>query len=106
VTKDTRERFGLYSDNCKRCKHMDPREKRAWSVCHFSKGNEYCLASQVRFTIVGKAYRFARQVLSARDHRDAETEAKILALVAKEDADFQERFYYAIENPPKPESKQ
>jgi len=105
VTEDTRERVALYSKRCKSCKHLDPHEQKAWMVCHFSRGNEDCPASGLQITIVGKAYRFARQVLSARDRRDVQTEAKILALVAKEDEDFQERFYFAVENPTKPESQ-
>lgn len=49
--------------------------------------------------VVGAAYRLARQVLAARDRRDAKEEARILALVAKEIPEFQERFYSAIEHP-------
>jgi hypothetical protein len=38
-------------------------------------------------------------VIAAREKRDAASEARILAQVAKKPASFQERFYSAIENP-------
>lgn len=88
----------LYSRNCKSCKHLDPTEKKGWSSCHYSKGNEECPASEIRFTITGKATKLARQVLAARDARNAEAEANILAAVSKEDSAFQERFYFTLEN--------
>ncbi|QBQ74551.1 hypothetical protein BcepSauron_171 [Burkholderia phage BcepSauron] len=92
------EYLQLYSRKCKTCKHLDPSEAKAYSTCHFSKGNEDCPAREIRFTIVGKANRMARQVLAARDARDAQAEAKILALVAQEDEAFRERFYFALES--------
>lgn len=98
MTKDDVTYLQLYSRNCKSCKHLDPTEKKAYTVCHFSKGNEDCPASEIRFTIVGKANRLARQILSARDARDAQAEAAILAAVSKENEAFQERFYHALEN--------
>lgn len=105
VTKDTREKIAIYSENCLLCKHFVSSKKKAWSVCHYTKGNQDCPASEVQLVVVGKAYRMARQVLSARDGRDAEAEAKLLAIVAKETEAFQERFYFALENP-RSENKQ
>lgn len=99
MAKDTRERFAIYSRKCKTCKHLDPGETKAYIVCHFSKGNTHCPAQGVQMVVVGAAYRLARQVLAARDRRDAKEEARILALVAKEIPEFQERFYSAIEHP-------
>lgn len=95
--RDEREHLALFSQDCKRCKHLDPAEKTAYTQCHFSKGNEYCPASDIQIVVVGAAYRLAKQLRAARDQRDATTEARIMAKVAKETEAFQERFYQAIE---------
>lgn len=99
MVKQKRERFALYSRNCKSCKHLDSAETNLYTKCHFSKGNDQCPAAEVEIVVVGAAYRMARQVLAARDKRDAKEEARILAAVAKESEAFQERFYSAIEHP-------
>ena len=99
VVKDKREHLALYSGNCKNCKHLDPAETKAYTLCHFSKGNEHCPASEIQIVVVGAAYRMAKQVIAARDARNAKEEARILARVAKESQAFQERFYSAIEHP-------
>jgi hypothetical protein len=99
VAQDKRERLAIYSPKCKTCKHLDPAETKAYILCHFSKGNSHCPASEVQIVVVGAAYRLAKQVLAARDKRDAKEEARIFARVAKEIPEFQERFYSAIEHP-------
>ncbi|MGF3990450.1 hypothetical protein ACQX7T_14440 [Staphylococcus aureus] len=88
----------LYSRQCKTCKHLDPEETKAYTKCHFSKGNEDCPAREIRFTIVGKAFRLARQVRAARDARDTATAASLLAEVLKLNEAQQERFYFALES--------
>jgi hypothetical protein len=93
-----RESLALFSRRCKTCKHLDPEESKAWVSCHFTKGNEHCPAQEIQFIIVGEAYRLAKQILLARDVRNAAEEAKILAKVARESQTFQERFYAALEN--------
>lgn len=98
-----KERLALYSSRCKTCKHLDPAEAKAYSVCHYTKGNEHCPAAEIQFVVVGAAYRMAKQVLTARDRRDLVVETEILAKVAKQPEAFQERFYAALENP-NPES--
>lgn len=95
--RDTREHLALFSQDCKRCKALDPAEKMTYTACHFSKGNEYCPASEIQIVVVGAAYRLAKQLKGARDQRDAQAEARIMAKVAKETEAFQERFYQAIE---------
>jgi hypothetical protein len=94
-----KEHLALYSNNCKRCRHLDPSEPTAFAKCHFSKGNKYCPASELQIVIVGQAYRYAGLVIAAREHRDPKAEARILAIVAKQPGAFQERFYSALENP-------
>lgn len=95
--RDEREHLALFSNDCKRCKALDPAEKTTFTACHYSKGNEYCPASEVQIVVVGAAYRLAKQLKAARDQRDAQTEARIMVRVAKETEAFQERFYQAIE---------
>jgi hypothetical protein len=97
---DTEKEFiAVYSDNCTNCSHLIPSKPKKFSTCHFSKGNVYCPASELKIVVVGKAYRYAKIVLNARTVRDAKTEARILGTVAKQSQEFQERFYAALENP-------
>jgi hypothetical protein len=98
--RDNRDYLALYSTKCKKCQHLDPAEKTAFVNCHFSKGNRYCPARGVQIVVVGRAYRLAEQVRRARQKRDAEKEARVMALVAKETEAFRERFYTALETPP------
>lgn len=92
-----KDHLALYSSNCKRCKALDPDEKKTFVQCHYSKGNKHCPASEVRIVVVGKAYRYADQVKEARDRRDVVTEARILGLVGKCSRAFQAKFYEAVE---------
>jgi hypothetical protein len=94
-----KERVAIYSDNCFECRHLVPSKTKKFSSCHFTKGNPHCPAQGVLLVVVGKAYRYAQQVLQARTARDAEAEGRILAVVAKQSPEFQERFYAALENP-------
>ena len=95
---DEKEYLQLYNANCKRCSYLDPDETKRFSSCHYSKGNEFCPAREIQIVVVGKAKRYAAQVLSARESRNAEAEAKILELVAKRSKAFIERFYFYLEN--------
>lgn len=95
---DNREHLSLYRRECKHCGHLDPDEPKKYSSCHFSKGNDQCPAAEVQIVVVGRALRMAVQVRHARDARNAEAEARILAAVAKQSSAFQNRFYQALEN--------
>lgn len=93
-------RLAFYSTNCKRCHHLDPQETRRYKCHHINgKVNKHCPAKEIEIVIVGKAMLYAAQVTAARDKRDAQTEARILAIVAKQTDSFKERFYFALENP-------
>lgn len=94
-----KEHVAVYSDNCFNCNHLIPGKPKKFSSCHYSRGNKHCPAQGLQIVVVGKAYRYAQQVLSARSSRDAQAEARILAVVAKQSSAFQERFYAALENP-------
>jgi len=94
-----KEHVAIYSDSCFNCSHLIPGKPKKYSSCHYTKGNKHCPAQGLLLVVVGKAYRYAQQVLTARSSRDAEAEARILAVVAKQSPAFQERFYAALENP-------
>ena len=98
-TEHEKDHVAIYSDNCFECQHLVPSKTKKFSTCHFTKGNTHCPAQGVLLVVVGKAYRYAHQVLAARNLRDASAEARILATVAKQSVAFQERFYAALENP-------
>ena len=98
-TEKEKEFLQLYSTNCKCCSYLDAQEKKKFTACHYTKGNPHCPAAEIQIVVVGKAYRYAQHVLQARNSRDAEAEARILATVAKQSPAFQERFYAALENP-------
>lgn len=90
----------IYSDNCHLCGHLDPDKKTKFKSCHYIKGNNpYCPASEVKIVVIGKAYRYAAQVIDAREKHDVTAEAKILGLVAKWSKEFQAKFYHILENP-------
>lgn len=96
--QDTREHLALYSAQCKKCHHLDPDEPKKYINCHYSKGNEYCPASEVQIVITGKAQKYAAQVLAARAKRDINAENRILQLVSAKSQAFIERFYHFLES--------
>lgn len=92
-----KEHLGLYSTLCKKCGHLDPDEPKKYSKCHYSKGNRYCPAEEVQIVVVGRAQKYAQQVIAARAARNAEAEHKILGQVMAKSAAFKERFYFFLE---------
>lgn len=84
--------LSLYSKNCKRCKHLDPEETKAYTKCHFTNGNAQCPASEVQLAVVGEAQRFADAMKRARRKGDLDREAEILNAVAKRSPAFQYKF--------------
>lgn len=92
------DHLALYSTKCKRCGHLDPDEKRKFTACHFDKGNTLCPASEVRIVVVGQATSYARQVRKARDERNPQEEARLMAYVSRQSVAFQSKFYSALES--------
>jgi hypothetical protein len=84
--------LALYSRNCKKCSHLDPGEKKAFTECHFSKGNHHCPAQEVQLVVVGKAERYANALKRARAKGDLAREAQIIEAVAKKSLAFQHKF--------------
>jgi hypothetical protein len=98
VSEEIKERVALFSKLCKKCGHLDADEPKRYSKCHYSKGNEFCPAGEIQLVIVGKAHKYAQQVIAARNARDVGAEARILQLVEKGSKDFIERFYFYLEH--------
>jgi len=98
VSNTEKDNLAVYSESCLDCNYLVPGKKKRYS-CHYTKGNKHCPASGLRIIVVGKAYRYATIVIAARNNRDPKAEGRILALVAKQSPEFQERFYAALENP-------
>jgi len=96
-TEDKREFIEVYCQNCAVCKYLNPDADKKFN-CHYSKGNTECPASELQIVVVGKAKRYARQVLAARAKRDVLAEKKILELVSKKSQAFIERFYFYLED--------
>jgi hypothetical protein len=92
-----KEHVGLYSPKCKSCGHLDPDEPKKYTICHYSKGNEFCPAGEIQLVVVGKARKYAQQVLAARARRDPEVETRILNLVKAKSQAFIERYYFYLE---------
>lgn len=84
--------LALYSSRCKTCGFLDPEETKKWTACHFSKGNTECPAKEVQFVIVGEARRYAQAVAKARKTGDLTKEVKLLEVVGKRSAGFQQKF--------------
>lgn len=92
------DHLALFSTKCKRCGYLDPDEKKKYTSCHHSKGNALCPAAEVRIVVVGQATAYAQQVQKARDDRNPQQEAKLMAYVSKQNIAFQSKFYSALEN--------
>lgn len=95
---ESKEHLALYSSLCKKCQHLDPDESKRYTKCHYSKGNDFCPAKEIQIVIVGKAHKYAQQVIAARNTRDVGAEARILQIVEKQSKAFVERFYFYLEN--------
>ena len=91
------EHFAIYSNNCLKCSHLVDTAVKAYNVCHYSKGNIACPASEVKIVVVGKAISLAEKVKQARSERNIGAEARILTQVALMSSAFQERFYSELE---------
>jgi len=86
------DHLALYSRDCKRCKHLDPEEKKGFDHCHHTQGNPECPAKEVQFAVVGMARRAANQVKKARARSDLNREIEILKAVEKRSPAFQHKF--------------
>lgn len=95
---DNKDYLEVYSPLCKKCGHLDPDEPKKYAKCHFSKGNEDCPAGEVQIIVVGRARKYAKQVMAARNSRNPVAEANVLQLVNKQSPAFIERFYYYLES--------
>lgn len=84
--------LALYSTNCKKCKHLDQEETKAYDKCHYSKGNNDCPAKEVQIAVVGQTLRAATELKKARAKGDLNREAQILEAVAKKSPAFQHKF--------------
>jgi hypothetical protein len=89
--------LALYSAKCKRCKHLDPEESKAYTKCHFTSGNTECPAQEVQFAIVGEVKRFATAIKKARAAGDLDREVAILNEVARRPVAFQHKFRESIQ---------
>ncbi len=84
--------LALYSRNCLRCSYLvEGMEKRF--KCHYTKGNEFCPAREVRITITGKIQQFLERLSKARAVKDAKAEALVWEEVSRESRAFQVRMY-------------
>jgi len=100
---EKKEHLALYSTKCKSCAYLFPDETRFYKTCHYKlgnngKGNRFCPAADLQIVIVGRIMNLVKMLKAARFKRDAKSEARILASVAKESESFIERFYHYLEN--------
>lgn len=92
-----KEYLAVYSEKCLRCSHFVEGAQRTYTKCHFSKGNSYCPAKEVRVVIAGRMKYLKKKLESARHACNAEMESEVWIEVAKQSEAFKRRFYQILE---------
>ena len=87
-TSGTRLDIKLYTANCLGCTSLNPNGDKTYSACHYTKGNPFCPAKDVKFAFVGEQAIFAERINRAKANDDKDRVFNLLMKLQEKDADF------------------
>lgn len=91
------EYLAIYSEKCLKCSHFVEGAKHTYTKCHFSHGNDFCPAKEVKILVTGRMRSLKRKLSKARSERNPELELEVWNEVAKQSNAFKVRFYKLLE---------
>lgn len=87
-TTGTRLDIKLYNANCLSCTSLNPSGDKTFSKCHYTKGNPFCPASDIKLAFVGEQKIWAMKLNQAKTKGDAERVYNILLSLQDKDVAF------------------
>lgn len=80
--------FYVYSKKCLNCVHLCPTiGKKAYSDCHYSKGNDSCPAQEIKVVVMLPYETISNRLFDAHIKGDAATMASLMARLNRQDQD-------------------
>lgn len=91
--------FYIHAKKCLQCTHLCPTTgKKAYSDCHYTKGNENCPASETRIVIMLPYQTIATRLYKAHMESDVATMASLMARLNRQDAEEVEKVLAAYKS--------
>ena len=84
----TRLDIKLYNVNCLSCTSLNPNGEKTYSTCHYTKGNPFCPAKDIKLAFVGEQSIFAERINRAKTNKDGDRVFQLLIKLQDKDADF------------------
>lgn len=84
----TRLDIKLYNANCLSCTSLNPSGDKTFSKCHYTKGNPFCPASDIKLAFVGEQKIWAMKLNQAKAKGDSERVYSILLSLQDKDVSF------------------
>ena len=84
----TRLDIKLYNANCLVCTSLNPNGDKTYSACHFTKGNPFCPAKDVKFAFVGEQAIFAERINRAKARGDKDRIFNLILKLQEKDPEF------------------
>ncbi len=82
----------VYSKKCLNCVHLCPTiGKKAYSDCHYSKGNDSCPAQEIKVVVMLPYETISNRLFDAHIKGDAATMASLMARLNRQDQDEVEK---------------
>jgi hypothetical protein len=84
----TRLDIKLYNANCLSCVSLNPSGEKTFTKCHYTKGNPFCPAKDIKLAFVGEQAIFAERIKRAKANGNAEQVYTLLLALQDKDPAF------------------
>lgn len=84
----TRLDIKMYNANCLSCTSLNPNGDKTYSSCHYTKGNPFCPAKDIKLAFVGEQAIFAERINRAKANGDSERVFQLLLKLQDKEVAF------------------
>ena len=84
----TRLDIKLYNANCLSCVSLNPNGEKTFTKCHYTKGNPFCPAKDIKLAFVGEQAIFAERIKRAKANGNSEQVFTLLLALQDKDPAF------------------
>lgn len=84
----TRLDIKLYNANCLSCTSLNPQAEKTYSACHYTKGNPFCPAKDIKLAFVGEQAIFAERIKRAKAGGDKDRVFNLLLKLQEKEPEF------------------
>lgn len=84
----TRLDIKLYNANCLGCISFNPQAEKTYSACHYTKGNPFCPAKDIKLAFVGEQAIYAERINRAKASGDKDRVFNLLMKLQEKEPDF------------------